>query len=257
MMTTDKTCSTTPLRFRERARRYWRKKVKKTGRRLLYGFAPLLGRQSLIGDKPVFDKSVFPFTRTLEENWQAIRSELDAVLEQRDSLPTFHELSKGQKRISTGDNWKVHVFYVLGERFEPGCARCPATARLLAGIPDLRNAWFSILAPHYHIPAHQGPSKGLIRIHLGLKIPAQVEQCRLRVEQEFLHWQEGQCLVFDDFYEHEVWNDSSEERVVLFLDVDRPMRPLGALVNRLLIAIGKRTVFIKETRQALQALTNR
>ena len=31
-------------------------------------------------------------------------------------------------------------------------------------------------------------------------------------------WKEGKCLVFDDAYEHEVWNKTGEERVLLLVD---------------------------------------
>ena len=32
----------------------------------------------------------------------------------------------------------------------------------------------------------------------------------------------GEVFVFDDTYEHEVWNDTGDERVILLFDFDRP-----------------------------------
>lgn len=211
-----------------------------------------MARQSLIGDKPVFDKSVFPWIAELESHWTEIRAELETVLITRDQLPSFHELSPDQKRISKGDNWKTYVFYVFGDRIDKNCERCPATARLLAAVPDIRNAWFSILSPHYHIPPHRGPTKGIIRVHLGLIIPQARDDCWIRVDNEYLHWDEGECVVFDDFFEHEVRNDTPEQRVVLFLDVDRPMRLPGRLVNQCLIAGIKRSAYVQDAHKNLR-----
>ncbi len=231
----------------DRFRQARRKKVKRAGKLLLRRLSRFFADQSLIGDKPVFDKTVFPWTADFEANWQTIRAELDEVLKTPEALPTFHEISRYQKRISTGDNWKTFILYGFGIRVEQNCQRCPETTRLLERLPNLQNAWFSILSPRYHIPAHKGPTNGIIRIHLGLIIPRDRENCRIRVDDTVLHWDEGKCIVFDDFYEHEVWNDTEDVRVVLFFDVDRPMRPAGRLVNRFIIACMKRTAYVKDS----------
>lgn len=236
----------------DRFRRFRRKHVKRTGKLLIASVSRFIARQSLIGDRPVFDKSVFPWTAEFEANWDKIRAELDEVLKVRDVLPAFHEISPDQKRISTDDHWKTFVFYGFGNRIDSNCARCPQTARLLDRLPNIENAWFSILSPRYHIPAHRGPTNGIIRVHLGLLVPRDRHNCRIRVDKQILRWDEGKCIVFDDYYEHEVWNDTDETRVVLFFDVDRPMRPLGRLVNRLMIAGIRRSAYVRDARKRLQ-----
>jgi aspartyl/asparaginyl beta-hydroxylase (cupin superfamily) len=236
----------------EKIRSVRRKTVKNSGRFLLETLAGFIGRQSLIGDQPVFDRSVFPWIPELESHWQEVRAELNQVLESRDQLPSFHQVSPYQKRISTGDNWKTFVLYVFGDRFEPNCQRCPQTAQQLERIPGLRNAGFSILAPHYRIPPHRGPTNGIVRIHLALKIPEDGENCWIRVDDQILYWKEGQCMVFDDFYEHEVQNNTDEERVVLFFDVDRPMRLPGRLLTRSLINSFKHSAYVRDPVRNLQ-----
>jgi len=238
----------------EKIRSVRREMVMKSGRFLVQTLADFIRRQSLIGDQPVFDRSVFPWIEELENNWQKIHAELNDVLKSRDSLPSFHEVSPYQERISKGDNWKTLVFYVFGDRFEPNCQRCPQTARLLAQVPRLRNAGFSILAPHYHIPPHRGPTNGIVRIHLALKIPKDSQNCWLRVDDRILHWKEGECIVFDDFYEHEVQNDTDEERVVLFFDVDRPMRLPGRLLTQSLINVFKYSAYVRDPMKNLRFL---
>ena len=129
------------MSFIERFHQARRKTILRTGKSLIRTMSRIISSQSLIGDSPVFDKSVFPWTADFEADWKKIRAELDGVLQTRDELPSFHELSPDQYRISLGDNWKTFVFYVFGERFDPNCTRCPETARLLDRVPNIRNAW--------------------------------------------------------------------------------------------------------------------
>jgi aspartyl/asparaginyl beta-hydroxylase (cupin superfamily) len=113
--------------------------------------------------------------------------------------------------------------------------------RILNRIPNMKSAMFSILAPKKHIPPHRGMWKGMLRYHLGLIIPGPKGSCRIRVGKEIRTWEEGKSLVFDDSHEHEVWNDSDSYRVVLFVDVLRPVIFPLSLVNRTVVWITART----------------
>lgn len=194
----------------------------------------LLAWGSTVGNPAFFDRGLFPWGGELEANWTAVRRELDVVMQRREDLPAFHEISPYQHRISD-DKWKTFFLYAYGFKAEGNCARCPETTRLVEAIPGMKTAFFSILAPGKHIPAHRGPYKGLIRCHLGLLVPDPAAECRIRVGTEYASWEEGKLLVFDDTYEHEVWNDTGGDRVVLFLDVVRPLRWPVRLLNRLLL----------------------
>ena len=44
----------------------------------------------------------------------------------------------------------------------------------------------------------------------------------MRVGNEHVKWVEGEPVVFDDSYEHEVWNRTLEKRVVLLFDIWHP-----------------------------------
>jgi aspartate beta-hydroxylase len=46
--------------------------------------------------------------------------------------------------------------------------------------------------------------------------------CAIRVSDHTEHWQEGRCMVFDDSYEHEAWNHTDEDRIVLIVDLWHP-----------------------------------
>jgi aspartate beta-hydroxylase len=90
----------------------------------------------------------------------------------------------------------------------------------LRELPELcGTAGFGVLAPGTHVAPHCGPINAKLRCHLGLEIPA---GCGLRVASETRTWQEGRCLVFDDSFEHEVWNRSDRPRYIFLVDAFHP-----------------------------------
>jgi len=173
------------------------------GERALPPLERWLGNSSLVGDQPFFDNDTFPWSRTLETHWHEIRAELDAVLEDQEHLPNFQDISVDQATMTTDDRWKTYFLYGYGFKSQANCARCPRTAALCAQIPGMKTAFFSILAPGKHLPAHRGPYKGVMRYHLGLLIPEPADRCGIRVDTETRHWAEGASMIFDDTYEHE------------------------------------------------------
>jgi beta-hydroxylase len=182
-----------------------------------------IGRRSPLGDHTFFDGATLTGVAELEAHWREIRAELERVLEHREALPNFQEISKDQLEITDDDRWKTLFLYGYGFRSELVCEMCPRTAELVQRVPGMTTAMFSILSPRKHILDHRGPYKGVLRYHLGLIVPREREDCRIRVGSDFRHWQEGRSLLFDDTYNHEVWNDTDETRVVLFLDLIRPL----------------------------------
>ena len=224
------------------------------GEWVLDRFDRLVARASRIGDSAVFDLAPFDAAvvrglGALESEWATIRSELDTVLEHRDRLANFQDISTDQATLTDDNRWKTYFFYGFGFRSDANCDRCPETARLVASVPGMKTAMFSILAPGKHIPAHCGPYKGLVRYHLGLKVPTDRERCRIRIDDRYATWAEGRSLIFDDTYDHEVWNDTAEERVVLFLDVVRPLRFPMNLVNAVVLGVIARSPFVSDAKR--------
>jgi beta-hydroxylase len=236
----------------QRVRAERRRRVKRLGRLLVRRLGKVMARQSRVGNLPVFDKGVLPWTAELEANWRPIRAELDRLLVHRERIPPFQDISPDQKRIATDTRWRSFIFYGFGERAAKSCAACPQTARMLERIPNLRSAWFSILAPGYHIPSHKGVTKGIIRCHLGLKVPADAERCTMTVGPVTFHWDEGRCVVFDDTYRHEVTNDTGEERAILLIDVDRPMGLLGRQINAAFLRALRWTAYFQDAKRNLK-----
>lgn len=171
-------------------------------------FDRLIARSSLVPNDPVLDVRRFPWTQALRENWQAIRDEACAA---------------ARAPVGPGRSFTLHGH---GHCVQQNRDRCPATARLVAAIPGLDSACFSLLAPGAHIPAHRGVTKGLITCHLGLVVPRDGD-ARMRLGDRVVRWAEGETLVFDDSYDHEVWNDTGGSRLVLLIRFRRPLKQPG------------------------------
>jgi beta-hydroxylase len=213
---------------------------------ILHGLESWLLRHSEVETTPFLSVDSFPWARLLEDGFQVIRAELDDVLRYRDDLPNFQDISTDQASITDDDRWKTYFFFGFGFKSEANCARCPETTRLLEQVPGMTTAFFSILSGHKHIGEHRGPWRGVIRYHLALKIPEPANDCGISVGGEVAHWQEGKSLMFDDGYEHFAWNDTDDLRVVLFMDVLRPLRPPAAWVNKGLIKAISVSPYVKD-----------
>ncbi|HUH81266.1 MAG TPA: aspartyl/asparaginyl beta-hydroxylase domain-containing protein [Solirubrobacteraceae bacterium] len=227
------------------------------GERLLAPIERFIGRRSLVGDHTFFDTAQFPWVDHIERNWTVIREELMTLLEDHDALPNFQDISKDQIGITDDDRWKTFFLYGYGFEAELGVELCPRTAALMREIPGMTTAMFSILSPHKHILDHRGPYKGVLRYHLGLIVPEDAPACRIRVGEDVRHWEEGKSMIFDDTFNHEVWNDTDETRVVLFVDVLRPLPYPESAINRLIIKAIGISPFIRDAKRNQEAWERR
>ena len=185
--------------------------------------------------RPVFYDvdEVRPELAGLRRRFPAIRQELQSLLDNTEA-PRAHDVDRMQTYISatTEKDWRVFYLELIGEKPEANRSRCPVTCAALDRVPGVFQALFSILDPGKSIPSHYGPYRGYLRYHLGLIVPKQ-DPPQLRVKDEVYTWQEGEDVLWDDTWEHEVINHCKDRRVVLIVDIRRPMPlPLTAL-NRL------------------------
>jgi aspartyl/asparaginyl beta-hydroxylase (cupin superfamily) len=179
---------------------------------------------------------VRPDLSNFDHHFSEIRQELEAILAHREEIPRYHDLDPLQRSISAvGDpdkRWQVFMLNCMGERIEKNAAQCPVTAAVVESMPDIFQAFFSILEGGKSIPAHSGIYRGYLRYHLALKVPND-KPPRIRVKDQFYQWREAESIVFDDSWEHQVYNESSDIRVVLIVDFLRPMPAAAQAVNRM------------------------
>jgi aspartate beta-hydroxylase/beta-hydroxylase len=214
--------------------------IKKLGSRIDYhpfknAVNRYLAKPSWGDARPVYwdIDATYPELRQLEQGYPRIRAEVEALLETQDDMPTYHEINAPSTEIAatTRGRWNVFMLELLGYRAERNLARCPETARLLQGIPRRLQAMFSVLDPGKSVPQHNGPYYGYLRYHLGIHVPGE-NPPQIRVAGQPYVWKEGEGVLFDDSWPHEVENHSSEPRVVLIVDMPRPLPRIPDWVNR-------------------------
>lgn len=225
----------------------------KHAKKLRHGLNRWLARYSQVGDTPTYDPALFPWLSSILAAAPGMRDEMLAVYRHSHAIPAFRDFAPGHERIAgDSDDWRSFFFFGYGYPIEGNLRRCPRTAAILAEVPGLVSAMFSIIAPGTHIARHRGVSKAIMTIHIPLIVPKDRSGCRMQVDDRFVHWQEGTPVVFDDTWFHEVWNETDEMRVVLLIQFRRPMRQPGRLVADAIISFVRHTSFIQRARKNLQ-----
>lgn len=190
-------------------------------------------------NRPVFFDiaQTAPALRILDNHVEQIREELNPLLAAKDGVKKYHEVDMLQYKISALTNpdksWNVYMLYMMGGFSGPALKSLPQTCNLLKQIPGIYQSFFSILDPGKNIPEHNGMYRGYLRYHLGLQIPA-VDPPVFLIKDQRYTWANNASVLFDDSWNHQVVNQCREPRVVLVVDIYRPMPSLPNRINHFL-----------------------
>lgn len=218
-----------------------------TAQRLLPGFDRLLMRSAATKEYQIFPNGIFPWTDYLKAQTPIIRAEAEALLRNRMSVPSVREISPDHAKIAKDDKWRSFFLWGYGVKIEDNCAKCPQTARILENIPGLLTAFYSVMLAGAHVPRHTGPTKAILTTHLGLMIPRERERCHMAVgDGNDVVWKEGEIVIFDDMFPHEVWNDTDEDRIILLLHIKRPLKFPGSMLRDLFFAGLRASPFVRD-----------
>ncbi len=195
-----------------------------------------------IDTPPVLDTNLyFPAARDFVSRWRDIRDEALELRRDLAKVPRFHELMKEQADISANDgrDWRMFIMRAYGVDVPQNIARCPTVASLIDDRPEVMSCVLSFLAPGKHVPKHRGPFRGILRFHLMLTMPRTPDgdvAAVLEIDGKPYRLGDGDCLLWDDTFPHEVWNNSNEVRIALLLDVWRREMPADMeLLSRLVV----------------------
>ncbi|MFL6722976.1 MAG: aspartyl/asparaginyl beta-hydroxylase domain-containing protein, partial [Sphingomicrobium sp.] len=180
-----------------------------------------------------YEREEFDWAPALEERTGTIKAELEALL--RSQAEQFEPYIGADADRSGGTAPNAHLagdaswsaFHLLkgGVPVEGHAERFPETLATLqlAPLPRVADrspmALFSLLKPGAHIRPHHGSFNFRLICHLPLIVPS---DCTLRVGNQQRQWREGELLIFDDSMEHEAWNRSNQQRIILLFEVWRP-----------------------------------
>jgi aspartyl/asparaginyl beta-hydroxylase (cupin superfamily) len=178
-----------------------------------------------------FDTADFAWVPAVEAATDAIRREIAALLAVgREGFRPYIQAEPNkprmdENRLLDNSDWSALFLCENGALAPDIISRCPATWEAVQAAPLPRinqsapTAMFSLLRPGSRITPHSGVHNTRLICHLPLIVPP---GCGFRVGNEERQWEVGKLLIFDDTIEHEAWNDSAEDRVVLIFDIWRP-----------------------------------
>ncbi len=228
---------------------------------------------SAVPSDPILEVDRFPQLKVLRENWRLFREEALALYEKgkvrapekSDDLVFINLYRRGWKRF--------HLKW-YGDFFPSAEQWCPRSVEVLRSVPEVRAASFTLLPAGGTIGKHRDPLAGALRYHLGLVTPNS-DQCRIWIDGEPYTWRDGEDIVFDETYMHWARNDTEQDRIILFCDVERPlrtrfMRTLSGFMNRRVFVItqsgntsndpvgglNRLTPLLGWTREALKSIKN-
>uniref|UniRef100_A0A4W5NKU6 Aspartate beta-hydroxylase n=1 Tax=Hucho hucho TaxID=62062 RepID=A0A4W5NKU6_9TELE len=166
------------------------------------------------------DTGYMDLVKTLERNWRIIRDEALSVMDKTTSLFVPEEENLREK-----GEWGQFTLWQQGKKAGESCRSVPKTCGLLERYPEATGCKrgqikFSVMQPGTHVWPHTGPTNCRLRMHLGLVIPK--TGCKIRCTNDTRAWEEGKVLIFDDSFEHEVWQDADSYRLIFIVDVWHP-----------------------------------
>lgn len=173
-------------------------------------------------NKPFVDVSQFRELEPLRANWKIIRDEAVRLNENSKIIASKDLDDLGfESLFKTG--WKRFYLKWYGSALESARDLCPKTVALLNEIPAVKGGMFTMMPPGTRLGGHRDPYAGSYRYHLGLVTPNS-EDCFITVDGEKYFWKDGEAVMFDETFIHAAENRTDVNRIILFLDVKRPVR---------------------------------
>lgn len=188
---------------------------------------------SSVPNTPILDGKPIQELNLLRENWEEIRNEALSLAEQGE-IKAAESLNDMGFNSFFKTGWKRYYLKWYGAPLNSAAKQCPKTIELLAKTPSVRAAMFASLPSGGKLTPHRDPFAGSLRYHLGLSTPNS-DDCFILVDGEKHAWHDGQDVLFDETYIHEAHNNTTDNRIILFCDVARPLKSrLIARINTFL-----------------------
>ncbi|QNP60243.1 lipid A hydroxylase LpxO [Paenacidovorax monticola] len=186
---------------------------------------------SRVPNTPYLPVAQFPEMQALQQNWPQIREEA-LRLREAGGIKASNRLDDVGFNSFFKSGWKRFYLKWYDDAHPSATTLCPNTTALLRAIPSVKAAMFAELPPGSRLVRHRDPYAGSLRYHLGLQTPNS-EDCYIEVDGQRYHWRDGEAVVFDETFIHYAENTTQADRVILFCDIERPLRYRWAqAVNR-------------------------
>ncbi|AUL46442.1 aspartyl beta-hydroxylase [Bordetella trematum] len=175
-----------------------------------------------VPNQPYLDLKLFPEVKVLMDRWEDIRAEAEQLFGDG-------HIKASDKYNDAGFNsffksgWKRFYLKWYDTDHPSARALCPVTTELVGRIPGMKAAMFTALPPGSRLPRHRDPYAGSLRFHMGLMTPNSPD-CYISVDGQNYYWRDGEAVIFDETYIHYAENKTDQNRIILFCDLQRPMK---------------------------------
>lgn len=176
---------------------------------------------SSVGNKPFINTAQFSQLNVFEDHWQEIRDEAIS-LNRQTHIKASEELDDMGFNSFFKTGWKRFYLKWYGASLPSANELCPRTVELINQVPDVKGAMFAMLPPGAKLVKHRDPYAGSLRYHLGLVTPGS-DDCYINVDGEKYAWRDGEAVMFDETFLHYAANNTDSNRIILFLDIRRPV----------------------------------
>lgn len=152
---------------------------------------------------PVWNAGDFPIVQALEASFDGIREELQ----------------------SSQENWNTLILFGHGHKHLEVCVLLPLITTIIERYETVRTVSGTVVFRRLRARSHTNPHKGPTNVRVRCCLPIQVPEgdVGLRVGHELLAWSAGNCLVFSDFEDHEMWNNTDADCLLLEIDLWHPL----------------------------------
>ena len=164
------------------------------------------------------DTTNIEWCKILRDNYSVIKKE---YLNNTHKLKRFKDVDPNQSYVDTGNiPWNILMLRVYNKDTS-NIHYFPETYKLIKNIKGCSLAMFSVLEPGKKIEPHFGPYNGVLRYHLSLIVPKNNNECFLILNNKKYIWKDKTDILFNDTYLHHAENNTNEQRIVLFLDIQK------------------------------------
>ncbi|TCL08109.1 beta-hydroxylase [Shimia isoporae] len=176
---------------------------------------------SKVPTTPYVDPALFPELDVLKERWTEIRDEA-RVLNAQGAIKASDKPDDIGFNSFFKTGWTRFYLKWYGSSLDSARKLCPETTAMVESIPSVKGAMFAMLPPGARLVTHRDPFAGSLRYHMGLETPND-DDCFIEVDGDRYSWRDGEVVMFDETYLHFAENKTDKDRIVLFLDIRRPV----------------------------------
>jgi ornithine lipid ester-linked acyl 2-hydroxylase len=230
---------------------------------LLYSVSSILSL--FIRTPPFLDRKLYFANHSLFENpdsFEQIYKEVDAMLNitnKGNSLTMVKDSYNGENEYIGSDiktidgikrGWRLLNIKVGNTYTKDALTNFPVLVSILEKVPEITSCVISVLEPGIRIPIHTGYYKGVMRYMLPTHVPKDKDNVFLCANGIKYNWTKGEGVLWDDTYAHKVYNNTDESRVIIYMDVIRPIsddsNSIINKINRWFIQTASETSIVKD-----------